>query len=1382
MNIPAELHVASLNVDSLISRTHGNKMFELHMLVLSQQIDVLLMQDTHMGQASPEEAELRRYRNLEFVSNCPTAGIRGVITAINTTRVRFLQERVAEDDEGRFLVSRIEFKHKSICVANVYLPPGRHGRLEYVDDLTELLNSGLTIQPVDIIGGDWNMVEKTELDRSGQRPLELRDATDIAAVQRLLMTLRNGPPGLIDGWRGKYPHAREYTHLNRGHGTGSRLDRIYVRKDWSEQGSWAIVPPGSLHTDHSMVIAGIRPGSEPVMRGPGIWRLRPLILEYPLIMTQCEQIFRDLSMTPASPGKLLEQWESIKLALRSYLQKEATRNKRAAGRRKARLMARKSHLSKKVTTPQLQKKANDINEELKSHVEWESLNYASRALGKEHILGERPSRYFYAKSNAKAEDRKNIQALKNAANVPVADPEGMLLVAREYYSRLYDRKPSDQQERQDITRLIDKHVSDKNAKTLTKPLSTREVRSAIRSASNGRASGLDGLPVEFYKKMLSGRYGQEFLEYLRIVYCDIQKQARLSPSFIAAYQAILFKYEKDPLKDREDLKNYRPLSLLNVDYKLYTTVLMRRLTDALKTVIGPEQTAFLPGRQIGDNVKLVQGLIDRFEGDHSNTLCLLFLDQEKAYDRVSHHYLWAMMKAFGIPEKFTKMIKALYVGKTTRINVNGYLSEPLDVLSGNGQGDPLSCPIYLIAIEGLALLLRNSKLQGIQLRRSLVKCDMYADDTMIPWLLSDAQVSETEVQVCLEKFGSASGALVNWSKTILMILTDQNVTSSLERLGCKVIKRGEPYTHLGIPVGVEISDNIQSFWMDMQVKMDNIVTEWLKFHLSSRGRILISKAKVISIARYAFQFLPVPKSILDNMDRIVWRLVWNGKDRGIINKKGAMMPIRKGGRNCHCLKTIRDATAISQIARMERHPELPWVQIATDLMTNYAREHGRVQNLVTSHFRSPWKQYSGSTKAPMPLSQKHIWETWWRHASYKADASPTEKLVQFVRPKLAQEILNTYFWYFLNLEELRPHQRVRQGAKVWSSPTWQRVGRGDFGKVEVIGDLWNPVTRKYIGEGNQNASWQKMNSAARHLMENILPQSWVDRLQHMTASEAQQWNQSDKKRFESCMVRTVRRKRPLVPLCETNYSTIYQTLVHDQTWGMNLNETLEGPRATLQLMLGRPVRYADMWKEVRQYERNPKADDLLWTFLHNRVQVGADRSWLPPDRWRCPWCRNFQLNENAPLTIEHIWIECQAAKQVWELFSQVWIHLSGKPPAFLPSGKNTLVALFARAPYKSFGPRQRWIIMFTSAVWVLWRSYLDWSIDNADFHPGQVRERYLAELNKIIKRDKVLALSPLYRTDKRHTVDGFQQIWRSEASAISIKGTPLCLRGMRNPD
>ena len=128
-------------------------------------------------------------------------------------------------------------------------------------------------------------------------------------------------------------------------------------------------------------------------------------------------------------------------------------------------------------------------------------------------------------------------------------------------------------------------------------------------------------------------------------------------------------------KDKEEISNYRPITLLNTDYKLLTKVLAIQLMSQIPSMVHPNQAGFIPNRSIFDHIRLAKSIIsyaEIMEIDGS----IIALDQEKAYDKIRHEYLWETMNQFNLPHPFTSTVKALYQNAFTCVAINGELSTP----------------------------------------------------------------------------------------------------------------------------------------------------------------------------------------------------------------------------------------------------------------------------------------------------------------------------------------------------------------------------------------------------------------------------------------------------------------------------------------------------------------------------------------------------------------------------------------------------------------------------------------------------------------------------------------------------------------------------------
>lgn len=146
---------------------------------------------------------------------------------------------------------------------------------------------------------------------------------------------------------------------------------------------------------------------------------------------------------------------------------------------------------------------------------------------------------------------------------------------------------------------------------------------------------------------------------------------------------------------------------------------------------------------------------------------IVVLDQEKAYDKITHDYLWKTLEAYKLPERFINTVKSLYSDTSTRVMINGHLSTPFQVRCGVRQGDPLSCLLFDIAIEPLAEALRKSNLKGLKIPGTTKRliANLFADDTTT--FLSEEDNFD-ELEEILKKWCIASHAHFNISKTKIL--------------------------------------------------------------------------------------------------------------------------------------------------------------------------------------------------------------------------------------------------------------------------------------------------------------------------------------------------------------------------------------------------------------------------------------------------------------------------------------------------------------------------------------------------------------------------------------------------------------------------------------
>ena len=181
--------------------------------------------------------------------------------------------------------------------------------------------------------------------------------------------------------------------------------------------------------------------------------------------------------------------------------------------------------------------------------------------------------------------------------------------------------------------------------------------------NNNKSPGEDGLPKEFYSK-----FQNLIIPQLTELINNITLSNRLPQSQNNAIVTLFFKKN-----DHRLLKNWRPVSLLNVDYKIMSKVLSNRLKSIMQDIIPDTQKCGVPGRTIDDIIQTLDIITDYYDVNEKEGGALICVDQEKAFDRVNHKYLFQILDKLGIRGNFLNLIKSMYKNATCQVNINGLL-------------------------------------------------------------------------------------------------------------------------------------------------------------------------------------------------------------------------------------------------------------------------------------------------------------------------------------------------------------------------------------------------------------------------------------------------------------------------------------------------------------------------------------------------------------------------------------------------------------------------------------------------------------------------------------------------------------------------------------
>ena len=211
------------------------------------------------------------------------------------------------------------------------------------------------------------------------------------------------------------------------------------------------------------------------------------------------------------------------------------------------------------------------------------------------------------------------------------------------------------------------------------------------------------------------------------------------------------------------MKNWRPISLLNTDYKIASKAIAKRMQKFLPKLVHSDQCGYVKNRFIGENIRLIDDVLKLSQLRNIPGL-LLLVDFEKAFDTIEWPFINRVLDSFNFGPDLKRWISTLFTDVSSCIINNGFTSEFVNLSRGVRQGCPIAPFLFILAVELLAISIRNnSNIKGISINGDEVKISQLADDTTC--FLADIQ-SAKHLMTLLQKFEKCSGLKCNQDKTI----------------------------------------------------------------------------------------------------------------------------------------------------------------------------------------------------------------------------------------------------------------------------------------------------------------------------------------------------------------------------------------------------------------------------------------------------------------------------------------------------------------------------------------------------------------------------------------------------------------------------------------
>jgi len=341
--------------------------------------------------------------------------------------------------------------------------------------------------------------------------------------------------------------------------------------------------------------------------------------------------------------------------------------------------------------------------------------------------GDRNTKFFHARTTSRRK-KNEIKGLENKDGVWCTEKAELTRIISDFYSDLFSSSNPVIND-DDISGLSSRVSAEQNS-MLTAPFSAEEIRVALFQMNPSKAPGLDGMTTNFYQKFwptVGDTVVKACLGFLN-------DGIAIPEEFNKARVVLIPK--KDKPRSMGDL---RPISLCNVSFKIISKALANRLKCVLPSVISENQSAFVPGRLISDNLLVASEVLHWIKGKTSSMTgwMAVKLDMSKAYDRVEWEFLERVMVKLGFDFLFIKKIMECVRTVSYVFSLNGDDVCQVKPSRGLRQGDSISPYLFLLISEGLSMLLQHAqmekKISGVKICRSALSDShlLFADDSIL---------------------------------------------------------------------------------------------------------------------------------------------------------------------------------------------------------------------------------------------------------------------------------------------------------------------------------------------------------------------------------------------------------------------------------------------------------------------------------------------------------------------------------------------------------------------------------------------------------------------------------------------------------------------------
>ena len=513
-----------------------------------------------------------------------------------------------------------------------------------------------------------------------------------------------------------------------------------------------------------------------------------------------------------------------------------------------------------------------------------------------------------------------MSSLKLTNGEIIKDQTAIMEAQVSYYEHLYSKKATfDNKKLINFVKNVNiPKLTDEQKKSCDGQITAEECKNAIKNMKTTSSPGFDGLTTSWYRVFWTK------IEHI-LVPC-LNEALNLGHMSNTQRTGILTLLHKGKSLPRDEMGNWRPISLTNTDYKILAKSLANRLKKVIGHIICEDQNGYIKGRHSGIVIRAIDDIIE-YTNFNNMTGAMLALDYTKAFDSLSKEFMYKSLEKFGFGPIFIKWIHILNTNTVSCVNYCGWLSRWFPLDCGIRQGCPISPLCFILACEILSCHIRqNKQIKGIRLPleiggRNEMKIMQFADDSTL--FLAD-ECSIYQSLKAIDLFSEFTGLNLNKNKTEAIWL------------GCWKFRKKEianmkwrifPQNEIRI-LGVTFKNDCQACmvkcnWENKISTCEIIIKRWIGRNLSIIGRITLVKTFLLSQFMYLMQGIILPKHAMNRINKILFKYIWCNQN--IYKESDINNVIEKVGRKTLIKSYEEGGLGMIDIIHMQNSIATKWI-------------------------------------------------------------------------------------------------------------------------------------------------------------------------------------------------------------------------------------------------------------------------------------------------------------------------------------------------------------------------------------------------------------------------------------------------------------------------